>query len=134
MTATQFIPLALECYAEEKGDPTDPVFALMYERFPALSHFRSDDNSWENYMMQEIIGNLLQYAEDPDTALITIKDMTSHHQLIGVPMDVFKGFYSTLLEVLEPSFSAAQHDDMLAAWQQAVNSIQQCIERHQGTY
>lgn len=134
MTAAMFIPLALERYAEQHGDPTEPVFALMYERFPALSHFRSADNDWEKYMMQEIINNLLQYAEDPETALITIKDMTAHHQLIGVPMEVFKGFYSALLEVLKSSFIATQYDAMLAAWQQAVNSIQQCIERHQGTY
>lgn len=134
MSAAHLIPLALEQYAEKLGDPTEPVFALMYQRFPALEHFRSADNSWENYMMQEIIGNLLQYADDPETALVTIKDMTAHHQLIGVPMDVFKGFYTTLLEVLAPGFDGEQRAAMLTQWQQVVAAIHSCIDRNIGTY
>ena len=132
MNPAELITLSLEQCAEAMGDPTTAVFARMYERFPALSHFRSDDNDWENYMMQEILTNIMQYAEDPETALITIKDMTAHHQLIGVPLDVFKGMYSTLLEVVSPSFQGEQQTAMYDAWQHAVSAIHQVIDQQTG--
>lgn len=132
MTPSELINLSLEQVAEALGDPTAAVFARMYERFPALKHFRGDDSSWENYMTQEILANLLQYADDPETALVTIKDMTAHHQLIGLPADVFKGMYSTLLEVLQPAFQGEQQVAMVAAWQQAIDAIHRVVDQQSG--
>lgn len=129
MTSSELINLSLEQVAETLGDPTATVFARMYERYPALKHFRGEDSSWENYMMQEILSNILQYADEPETALVTIKDMTTHHQLIGVPLDVFKGMYSTLLEVLQPTFQGEQQAAMVAAWQQAIGAIHQVVDQ-----
>lgn len=129
MTPSELIHLSLEQCAEVMGDPTGAVFARMYETFPALTHFRSDDSSWEHYMMQEIITNILQFADDPDSALLTIRDMTAHHQLIGVPVDVFKGMYATLLDVVSPSFQGEQRDDMLTLWHQTVGTIHQAIDQ-----
>ena len=129
MTPSELINLSLEQVAEALGDPTSAVFARMYERFPALEHFRGEDSSWENYMMQEILSNILQYADEPETALVTIKDMTTHHQLIGVPLDVFKGMYSTLLDVLEPTFQGDQQAAMVGAWQQAIAAIHRVVDQ-----
>ena len=132
MTPAALINLSLEQVAETLGDPTALVFARMYERFPELAHFRGEDSSWENYMMQEILANLLQYADDPETALVTIKDMTAHHQLIGLPAEVFKGMYSTLLEVLDPAFQGEHRPAMENAWRQAIGAIQQVVDRQTG--
>jgi hemoglobin-like flavoprotein len=129
MTSSELINLSLEQVAEALGDPTAAVFARMYERYPALKHFRGEDSSWENYMMQEILSNILQYADEPETALVTIKDMTTHHQLIGVPLDVFKGMYSTLLDVLKPTFQGEQQAAMAAAWQQAIDAIHRVVDQ-----
>lgn len=133
MTPSELINLSMEQVAETFGDPTEAVFAKMYERFPGLSHFRGTDTSWENYMMQEILGNLLQYADDPETALITIKDMTDHHRLIGLPLDIFKGMYSTLLDVLDPAFQGEHRNEMIKAWRDAVNAIHGMVD-HQAGY
>lgn len=128
MNNADLIQLSLEQCAETLGDPTAPVFARMYERFPALNHFRGEDSSWENYMMTEILTNLMQFAEDPDTALCTIKDMTAHHQLIGVPLNVFKGMYQTLFDVLSMEFQGEHRAGMLAAWQGVLGTIDRCID------
>lgn len=128
MNSAELMQLSLEQCAESLGDPTAPVFARMYERFPALNHFRGEDDSWENYMMTEILTNLMQLVEDPGTALATIKDMTAHHQLIGLPLDVFKGMYQTLFDVLSPEFQGEHRAAMLAAWQQAIGTIHTCID------
>lgn len=133
MTLSELINLSLEQVAEAMGDPTAAVFARMYERYPALAHFRGEDSGWENYMMQEILANILQYADEPETALVTIKDMTAHHQLIGVPLDVFKGMYSTLLDVLAPAFEGAQQAAMTEAWQQAITAIHRVVDQQAGT-
>lgn len=128
LSNADLIQLSLEQCAETLGDPTAPVFARMYERFPALDHFRGEDGSWENYMMTEILTNLMQFAEDPDTALNTIKDMTAHHQLIGVPLDVFKGMYQTLFDVLSAEFQGEYRNAMLTAWQSVIGSIHRGID------
>ena len=128
MNNAELIELSLEQCAETLGDPTARVFSVMYERFPGLEHFRSNDSSWENYMMQEILTNLMEFAGDPEMALTTIKDMTAHHQLIGVPLDIFKGMYQTLFEILSMEFQGEHRDAMVAAWQEAIGRITACVE------
>lgn len=132
MTPSELINLSMEQVVETFGDPTEAVFTKMYERFPALGHFRGTDTSWQNYMMQEILGNLMQYADDPDSALVTIRDMTDHHRLIGLPLDVFKGMYSTMLDVLNPAFQGEHRDEMIDAWSTAINAIHDMVD-HQSS-
>ncbi|NPU91225.1 MAG: globin [Gammaproteobacteria bacterium] len=124
----QLIQLSLEQSADALGDPTAAVFAHMYQRFPALNHFRSEDSSWEQYMMQEILTNLLQFADDPDSAMNTIRDMTSHHRLIGLPLDVFKGMYRTLFELFSPAFAGEQREGMVRAWERLLQRIDSCVD------
>lgn len=129
MTPDALVTLSLEQVAAAFGDPTEAVFSRMYERFPALDHFRTEDGEWEHYMMQEILTNIMQYAEDPHSALVTIRDMTDHHQLIGVPMDVFRGLYSILLDVLGPAFEGEHRAAMLALWQQVIDDVERTVDR-----
>lgn len=128
MTPEALVNLSLEQVVAAFGDPTRAVFSRMYERFPELEHFRTDDGEWEHYMMQEILTNILQYAEDRDSALVTIRDMTEHHQLIGVPVTVFRGLYGTLLEVLGPAFTGEHRDAVLALWQQVIADVERTVD------
>ena len=128
MNQSDMINLSLEQTVESFGDPTPAVFDVMYQRFPALEQFKSADNEWENYMMQEILTNFMQFAEDPKGALATIRDMFSHHQLIGVPVEIFKGMYQTLFDVLSPIFSGPHKAEMVSAWEQNLQLINRCIE------
>jgi len=104
MQQAEILNYSLEHIVESFGDPTRAVFDIMYKRFPDLEDFRDDKSDWENYMMQEILMNFMQFADEPETALLTIKDMLSHHQLIGVPNEIFKGMYQALFDVLTPTF------------------------------
>lgn len=131
MQHEEIINQSLEHIIEVFGDPTEAVFDIMYQRFPALEDFRDEGSDWENYMMQEILTNFMQFAENSETALLTIRDMLSHHQLIGVPNDIFKGMYQALFDVLTPSFSGPNKDAMLSIWTDNIGMIYRCIEEYE---
>ncbi|HET8705196.1 MAG TPA: globin [Pseudomonadales bacterium] len=126
---SELINLSLEQVAETLGDPTETVFEKMYARFPDLQQFRSEGSEWENYMMQEILMNFLLFAEDPDTALCTIRDMLSHHRLIGVAPDIFKGMYHVLFETFQPAFSGPNRADIESAWRSTITTINGLLDR-----
>ena len=126
----EMINQSLEHIVEEFGDPTRAVFDIMYKRFPELEDFRDADSDWENYMMQEILMNFMQFGENPESALLTIKDMLSHHQLIGVPIEIFEGMYQALFDVLTPTFSGPNKEAMLNIWTKNIGLIHDCINTH----
>lgn len=128
MNPSEIIELSLEQTVEALGDPTDKVFALMYDRFPDLLSYREENEDWENYMFEEIITNFMSFGDDPETALLTIKDMTVHHELIGVPRSIFKGMYDALFEVMSATFHGPHKNAMTEAWRENVAQIHRCIE------
>lgn len=128
MNHTELLNLSLEQTVATLGDPTEPVFALLYQRHPELTAFRREDNSWQNYMIQEILQNLMEMADNPDTALAIIRDMTLHHQMIGLDGSIFKGMYQALQDVIVPQLSGPHRDEMAALWQTAVEKICQSVD------
>lgn len=128
MNTADLINLSLEQVVEALGDPTQPIFTLMFERFPELHDFEGEDSSWQNYMIQEILGNFLEYGENPDMALAVIREMTEHHMMIGVSLDIFKGMYQAMLDTLTPVFSGPHRDDMVNVWQTTVSQINHSID------
>lgn len=128
MNSSDIIHLSLEQTVDKIGDPTEKVFSLMYQRFPELLSYKEENSEWENYMFEEIITNFMQFGDDPDTALLTIKDMAIHHELIGVSKEIFKGLYEALFEVLSESFSGPYRTEMLGVWQKNIEKIHHCIE------
>ena len=132
MLQEEIINQSLEHIVEEFGDPTRAVFDIMYKRFPELEDFRDSNSDWENYMMQEILENFMLFGESPESALLTIKDMLSHHRLIGVPSNIFGGMYQALFDVLTPSFNGPNKEAMLKTWTMNIGKIHSCIAQHEG--
>jgi hemoglobin-like flavoprotein len=128
MNQADIINLSLEQTVEALGDPTEKVFQVMYQRFPDLLTYKDENEDWENYMFEEIITNFMSFGDDPETALLTIKDMVVHHELIGVPREAFKGMYDTLYEVITSTFYGPYETEMKDAWKQNVSKIHSCIE------
>lgn len=128
MNHAQLLELSLEQTVTALGDPTESVFELMYERHPELKEFLRDDNSWQNYMIQEILQNLMEMSEDPGMALSIIRDMTQHHQMIGVTADTFKGLYKALLDTITPLLNGPQKEEMVTLWQDTVKRINHSID------
>lgn len=127
MNFAELMNLSFEQAVEKIGDPAPRVFSLMYQRFPDLLRYRDENPEWENYMMQEIMTNLMQYAEDPETARVTLRDMSAHHELIGVPNNIFRGMYSALFDVFSTAFYGPQRDAMVTAWKESIQGINACI-------
>lgn len=128
MNKADIINLSLEQTVEALGDPTEKVFAVMYQRFPELIPYKEENADWENYMFEEIITNFMSFGDDPETALLTIRDMAVHHELIGVPKEIFKGMYEALYEVLSSHFHGPYKDEMHTLWQENIKQIHSCIE------
>lgn len=123
MNQTDIVNLSLEQSVEALGDPTHQVFQLMYDRYPDLKHFKNDESDWESYMMQEIFQNFLELCENPESALMTIREMAAHHRLIGVTQEIFQGMYQALFEVLSPSFHGPHRDEMIDVWQESIDAL-----------
>lgn len=127
MNHSDLLNLSLEQAVEKIGDPAPGVFSLMYQRFPDLQRYREENPEWENYMMQEIMTNLMQFAEDPDTARVTLRDMSAHHELIGVPNSIFRGMYNALFDVFTPAFHGPHREAMVSVWKDSIDGINACI-------
>ncbi|MBA54297.1 MAG: hypothetical protein CMK89_07570 [Pseudomonadales bacterium] len=125
---SDLLNLSLEQIASAIGDPTEPVFTLLYQRHPELAAFSREDTSWQHYMIQEILQNLMEMAENPDTALAIIRDMTLHHQMIGLEADTFKGMYRTLHDVVVQHLSGPHREDMTALWEDSVQRICRSVD------
>ena len=128
MNESEIIALSLEQTVEKMGDPSAKIFQLMYQRFPELVRYKEENEDWEDYMFQEIITNFMSLGDDPETALLTIRDMALHHVLIGVPKDIFKGMYAVLFEVVSGNLSGPEKPDMEAAWQSHIEQINKTID------
>ncbi len=128
MTNNDLIHLSLEQTVEQIGDPVARIFSLMYERFPDLLAYKEENPEWENYMFDEIIANFMQFGEDPETAMMTIRDMAVHHELIGVPREIFSGLYEAMYEVMRKNFYGPQQSAMDSMWQSQINRIQKGIQ------
>ncbi|PIE41660.1 MAG: hypothetical protein CSA49_02275 [Gammaproteobacteria bacterium] len=128
MNQTELINLSLEQTVETLGDPVEKIYERMYQRFPDLVSYKEENEDWENYMFEEIITNFMSFGDDPETALLTIREMVVHHELIGVPREAFKGMYDTLYEVITATFHGPQESEMKAVWQEIVAKIYDCIE------
>lgn len=128
MSNAELINLSLEQVVAQLGDPTDSVFELMYERHPELREFQRDDNSWQNYMIQEILQNFMEMGDNPDTALSIVRDMTQHHRMIGVTSDTFKGLYNALLDTVSPVLNGPHQQEMQALWQDTIQRICHSID------
>lgn len=124
MDKSALIALSLEQVAETLGDPTEPVFARLAQRCPALVEYADKPETWQPYMMQEILEHLLAFHDDPALALSVLNEMAVHHQLIGLPDQVFTTFYQVLQETVAPVLSGEYRADMLAVWQETVSQIE----------
>lgn len=135
MTPSDIYSLSFEQIAEKLGDPTQALFNQMYLRFPDLAFFRDEDNntnSWEPYMVEEIFTNLMSCVDDPDTAMFTIRDMVAHHKLIGLPVEVFRGLYGALLDMVTPLFYGPHQHEMQVLWRGVIDRIDATIEKADG--
>ena len=128
MNASEIIAVSLEQTVEKLGDPSEKIFSLMYQRFPDLLRYKEENNDWEDYMFQEIITNFMSLGEDPETALLTIRDMATHHELIGVPKDIFKGMYAAIFDVVSDTFYGPDKETMIAAWRSFLLQINDSVD------
>lgn len=124
MQPSELIELSVEQTINAIGDPIDPIFGHMYQKFPELAEFKDINPDWENYMFEEIMGHFLGYYDNVDMSLAIVREMSVHHEMIGVSNDIFREMYNALYTVCSPHFKGENSKAMNSAWQEAIQQIQ----------
>lgn len=129
------IEARLERYALAHGDPTAPVMAAFYARYPAarasFAHHAPLDPA---KLEAEMVGNTLYYLmtihQSPVEARIYFDSSVPHHRVaLDVPPDWYRAFIELTIDVIEgavPAQDAAEAD----AWRAARAELVGLVERN----
>lgn len=129
------IEARLERYAEVHGDPTEPVMAAFYRRFPAArASFAHHSPGNPGKLEREMVGNTLYYAmswfENPIEARIYFDTSVPHHRVaLDVPPDWYRGFIEAFVDVIEAGAPAADPAEA-RAWQVMREGLVGLVERN----
>ena len=134
-TAKQAIEARLERYAGAHGDPTDPVMAEFYRRFPAArASFAHHSPLNPAKLETEMVGNTLYYLlcwfENPIEARIYFDTSVPHHRVaLDVSPDWFRGFIEATIDVIEAAEPASDADEA-RAWSAMREGLVGLVERN----
>lgn len=129
------IDARLERYAENHGDPTNPVISAFYARFPeAQASFAHHSSYNPASLEQEMVGNTLYYLmalfSNPLEARIYFDTSVPHHRVaLDVPPDWFRGFIETTIDVIEAGEPAADPAEA-CAWSELREELVGLVERN----
>jgi hypothetical protein len=133
--ARQAIEARLERYAENHGDPTGPVMAEFYRRFPAARasfahHSPHDPAKLEAEMVGNTIYYLLCWFENPIEARIYFDTSVPHHRVaLDVPPDWFRGLIEAMIYVVEAAEPAIDRQEA-RAWSIMREALVGLVERN----
>jgi hypothetical protein len=129
------IEARLERYAESHGDPTGPVMAEYYRRFPDarasfVHHSPHDPAKLEAEMVGNTIYYLLCWFENPIEARIYFDTSVPHHRVaLAVPPDWYRGLIEVVIDVIEAAESAPDPDEA-RAWRAMREGLVGLVERN----
>lgn len=129
------IEARLERYAEAAGDPTGPVMALFYKRFPdARASFVHHSPNDPGKLEAEMVGNTLYYLmtwfESPVEARIYFDTSVPQHRVaLEVPPDWYRGFIEATIDVIEAAVSPADATET-EAWSEVRAALVGLVERN----
>lgn len=129
------IEARLERAAAVIGDPTGPVMAEFYRRYPdaqaSFAHHAPRDPA---RLEAEMVGNSLYYIMtwyvSPIEARIYFDTSVPHHRVaLDVPPDWFRGMIEVLIDVIEAA-APAQNSAEIEAWTDVRDALVGLVERN----
>ena len=112
---------ALERASEELGDPTAPIMAAFYRRFPdARASFEHHWPGKADRLEAEMVGNALYfvmtwYDRRSEVEITFGSSVPHHHHTLAVPVEWYDGLIDAAVEVLAATCPADAADEA-AMW------------------
>lgn len=112
---------ALERAVEQLGDPTAPVMAAFYRRFPeARASFEHHWPGKADRLEAEMVGNALYfvmtwYERRSEVEITFGSSVPHHHHTLAVPVDWYEGLIDAAIGVLAATCPADAADEA-AMW------------------
>jgi hemoglobin-like flavoprotein len=119
------IEASLEAIAHHAGDPTEPVYARLFELAPPLRELfvRDTDGSVRGQMLQQVFDTVLDLTGDDRYASVLIGTEWVNHQNLGVPGDQFGLFFTAMIDTFRALLGEAWTDEFDAAWLQVAARV-----------
>jgi len=124
------IEASLEIAAERAGDLTPRVYALLFQRQPAMEahFFRDDDRSLiKGEMLMRVLEALLDFIGERRYADHMIECEVITHEGYDVPREVFATFFAIVAEVVREACGAAWTGAMEAAWRRTLADLENYV-------
>jgi hemoglobin-like flavoprotein len=127
---TSLITLSLELVAE-RGDPAPSVYARVFAAHPEMEKLfvRDTTGSIRGNMLTEAVTAMLDFIDRDSYGSNMMRAEIVNHENLGVPRDVFAGFYATLRDTFAELLGAAWTNEMNAAWGELLARIDSTLAR-----
>lgn len=121
---TSLITRSLELVAE-RGDPAANVYARVFAAHPEMEKLfvRDTTGSIRGNMLAEAVTAMLDFIERDSYGSNLMRAEIVNHENLGVPREVFAGFYTTLRDTFAELLGAAWTNDIDAAWKELLVRI-----------
>lgn len=128
--STEAISASLEAVAEKCGDPTQLVYAKVFEKHPSLkSLFILDrDDSAKGNMLSQVIDCFLDFDNNRHFATSMISSEMVNHGHLGVEPEVFSSFFNIVKETFEDVLADDWTDEYEAAWSKLIVELNKEVE------
>ena len=127
---TSLITRSLELVAE-RGDPAARVYARVFEAHPEMEKLfvRDTTGSIRGNMLTEAVTAMLDFIERDTYGGNLMRAEIVNHENLGVPREVFAGFYTTLRDTFAELLGAAWTNDIDTAWKELLARIDGALAR-----
>lgn len=119
MTDGAVILATLEAVADQHGDPTQAIYAELFDRHPDFEalFWLDRDGGRRAAMVQQALECVLDYVGERLTSRGIIAAARLHHDAYGVPEERFDDFYVAMRDVFRRVLGAGWTAEMDQAWE-----------------
>lgn len=116
---------SLECVVEKVGDPVEPVYARLFEKYPDMQElFILDKNGGaRGHMLAEVLDCVIDFCDGDNYASNFVASERMNHEGLGVPVDVFSTFLEIVVEVFKEISEDSWSSEIDAAWAKVVADL-----------
>ncbi len=127
---TSLITRSLELVAE-RGDPAPSVYARVFAAHPEMEKLfvRDTTGTIRGNMLTEAVTAMLDFIDRDSYGSNMMRAEIVNHENLGVPRDVFAGFYATLRDTFAELLGGAWTNEMNAAWVELLVRIDKVLAR-----
>ena len=127
---TSLITRSIELVAE-RGDPPPHVYARVFAAHPEMEKLfvRDTTGSVRGNMLAEAVTAMLDFIDRDTYGSNMMRAEIVNHENLGVPRDVFAGFYATLRDTFAELLGGAWTYEMNAAWDELLVRIDKALAR-----